>query len=205
MRLQRDFAVFGGEFLMAQDAGNLRGFFDSFFRLPVPQWAVRAFVCGWMGDARGGHQMRVAQIAPLITAAAALLFHIHPHTPNALPPHSNQQGFLAGWPGLPNNAAHESWAARLEFGIRLFLLAPLPLKLALAYAGVTQGGLPFFRSVTPLADLLPPYPPATTEEEEEGGGSSGPGGSSGSEKAGAAASSSVGAEAAAREKEVVRR
>jgi hypothetical protein len=39
--LQRDFAVFGGEFLMVQDAGNLRGFFDSFFKLPEGMWAVR--------------------------------------------------------------------------------------------------------------------------------------------------------------------
>ena len=83
------------------------------------------------------------------------------------------QGFLAGWPGLPNNVAHESWLARLEFGIRLFLLAPLPLKLALAYAGVTTGGLPFFRSVTPLADLLPPYPPADEAGSGGAAGSSG--------------------------------
>lgn len=81
------------------------------------------------------------------------------------------QGFLAGWPGLPNNEAHESWLARLEFGIRLFLLTPLPLKFALAAAGVTSGGLPFFRSVTPLADLLPPFPPA--EEDGVGGVPSG--------------------------------
>lgn len=128
-----------------------------------------------------------------------LLYSISIHTHFPTTTRHNKQGFLAGWPGLPNNAAHETWAARLEFGIRLFLLAPFPLKLALAYAGVTRGGLPFFRSVTPLADLLPPYPPAATEEEKLGG--SGPGGS-GSE--GAADSSSVGAEAAVREK-VVRR
>lgn len=40
-RLQRDFHVFGGEFLMAQHAPILRGFFDGFFRLPLPLWAVR--------------------------------------------------------------------------------------------------------------------------------------------------------------------
>ncbi len=55
-RLQRDFSVFGGEFLMLQEAGNLRGFFDSFFRLPTAQWTVgdvmrpsfdrRHWVCG---------------------------------------------------------------------------------------------------------------------------------------------------------------
>lgn len=38
--MQRDFTVFGGEFLMVQDAANLRGFFDSFFKLPKELWAV---------------------------------------------------------------------------------------------------------------------------------------------------------------------
>jgi hypothetical protein len=37
--------VFGGEFLMAQDAPNLRGFFDSFFHLPEALWTVS----GWEG------------------------------------------------------------------------------------------------------------------------------------------------------------
>lgn len=146
-RLQRDFAVFGGEFLMVQDAGNLRGFFDSFFRLPEPQWT----------------------------------------------------GFLAGWPGLPNNAAHESWLARLEFGVRLFLLAPLPLKFALAYAGVTSGGLPFFRSVTPLADLLPPFPPAMAEDDDGQEGTGGGGG------LGSGAGDAASSAAAVREKAVIRR
>ena len=40
-RLQRDFHVFGGEFLMAQQAPILRGFFNGFFKLPMPLWAVR--------------------------------------------------------------------------------------------------------------------------------------------------------------------
>ena len=100
-------------------------------------------------------------------------------------PPTHPQGFLAGWPGLPNNAAHETWLARLEFGVRLFLLAPLPLKFALAYAGVTTGGLPFFRSVTPLADLLPPFPPA--EDGAAGGG----GGSGAAAAAGGSAASQV--------------
>jgi hypothetical protein len=64
------------------------------------------------------------------------------------------QGFMAGWPGLPNNEYHETWEGRLIFGIRLFLLAPLPLKFALAQSGIMTGGLPFFRSVTPLAALF---------------------------------------------------
>lgn len=39
-KLQRDFHVFGGEFLMAQEATILRGFFNGFFKLPLPLWAV---------------------------------------------------------------------------------------------------------------------------------------------------------------------
>jgi lycopene beta-cyclase len=35
---QRNFAVFGGEFLMKQDVVGLRGFFDGFFRLPLELW-----------------------------------------------------------------------------------------------------------------------------------------------------------------------
>mmetsp|Transcript_18268 Transcript_18268/g.24080 ORF Transcript_18268/g.24080 Transcript_18268/m.24080 type:complete len:588 (+) Transcript_18268:216-1979(+) len=43
--LERDFMVFGGEFLMKQDVTNLRGFFDAFFKLPQPVWA--GFLSGW--------------------------------------------------------------------------------------------------------------------------------------------------------------
>lgn len=35
---QRNFATFGGEFLMKQNVVGLRGFFDGFFRLPLEQW-----------------------------------------------------------------------------------------------------------------------------------------------------------------------
>lgn len=42
-KLQRDFHVFGGEFLMAQEAPALRGFFDGFFKIPLPLWAVRSY------------------------------------------------------------------------------------------------------------------------------------------------------------------
>jgi hypothetical protein len=37
---QRDFAVFGGEFLMLQDQANLRGFFRAFFLIPTELWTV---------------------------------------------------------------------------------------------------------------------------------------------------------------------
>lgn len=45
-KLQRDFHVFGGEFLMAQPASTLRGFFNGFFKLPLPLWAVRTWSVG---------------------------------------------------------------------------------------------------------------------------------------------------------------
>lgn len=77
---QRNFAVFGGEFLMKQNVVGLRGFFDGFFRLPLPLWA----------------------------------------------------GFLAGWPGLPNNDRHETWFARMWFGINFIARLPLPVALDMA-------------------------------------------------------------------------
>lgn len=42
---QREFAVFGGEFLMSCDVTVLRAWFDGFFRLPEPLWA--GFLAGW--------------------------------------------------------------------------------------------------------------------------------------------------------------
>nr|ATD53299.1 lycopene beta-cyclase [Undaria pinnatifida] len=44
-KLQRDFHVFGGEFLMAQQAPVLRGFFNGFFKLPTSLWA--GFLSGY--------------------------------------------------------------------------------------------------------------------------------------------------------------
>ena len=44
---QRNFAVFGGEFLMKQNVVGLRGFFDGFFRLPLELWG--GFLAGWPG------------------------------------------------------------------------------------------------------------------------------------------------------------
>eukprot|EP00439_Symbiodinium_sp_Y106_P081349 s740_g20.t1 len=42
---QRDFAVFGGEFLMELDVSGLRGWFQGFFNLPEELWA--GFLAGW--------------------------------------------------------------------------------------------------------------------------------------------------------------
>lgn len=46
-RLQRDFCVFGGEYLMRQRVQGLRGFFGGFFDLPEAQWT--GFLAGWPG------------------------------------------------------------------------------------------------------------------------------------------------------------
>jgi lycopene beta-cyclase len=43
---QRNFAVFGGEFLMKQNVEGLRGFFSGFFSLPLELWA--GFLAGWV-------------------------------------------------------------------------------------------------------------------------------------------------------------
>ena len=46
-RLQRDFAVFGGEFLGSQPVEILRGFFSAFFALDEDVWG--GFLAGWPG------------------------------------------------------------------------------------------------------------------------------------------------------------
>lgn len=46
-RYQRDFQVFGGEFLGAQPVEKLRGFFDAFFQLDMDTWG--GFLAGWPG------------------------------------------------------------------------------------------------------------------------------------------------------------
>jgi len=98
---QRNFAVFGGEFLMKQNVVGLRGFFDGFFRLPLELWG----------------------------------------------------GFLAGWPGLPNNTNHETWFARMWYGLRFILLLPPPVALNMAASIVSYTlteGVPLPQSVTPF-------------------------------------------------------
>jgi len=44
---QRNFATFGGEYLMKQDVVGLRGFFTGFFKLPLELWG--GFLAGWPG------------------------------------------------------------------------------------------------------------------------------------------------------------
>jgi len=117
---QRDFAVFGGEFLMTLDVAGLRGWFDGFFRLPEPLWA----------------------------------------------------GFLAGWPSLPGNDNHESWLARITFGVQLLTRIPWQVALRLV-GGIAQYtityGIPLVRSVTPLLGEPPEYSWAAPVPAEEVG------------------------------------
>jgi len=98
---QRNFAVFGGEFLMEQNVKGLRGFFDGFFRLPIEMWS----------------------------------------------------GFLAGWPGLPNNDKHETWVARLWFGLNFVSKLPIEVSFAMLLSIIKtpfyDGGA-LFQSVTPF-------------------------------------------------------
>ena len=52
-------------------------------------------------------------------------------------------GFLAGWPGLPNNERHETWWARLVFGLIFVSKLPLPVALdmlgSIATYSITEG------------------------------------------------------------------
>ena len=98
---QRNFAVFGGDFLMKQNVEGLRGFFDGFFRLPLGMWS----------------------------------------------------GFLAGWPGLPDNNCHDSWPARMWYGIVFILKIPLPVAVDMLSSIVSYSVLEnrsLLQSVTPF-------------------------------------------------------
>ena len=98
---QRNFAVFGGEYLMSSKVEGLRGFFDGFFRLPIEMWS----------------------------------------------------GFLAGWPGLPNNDKHDTWLGRIIFGLTFVTKLPpkvgLDMFLSIVSYSISEGA-PLPQSVTPL-------------------------------------------------------
>jgi lycopene beta-cyclase len=63
-------------------------------------------------------------------------------------------GFLAGWPGLPNNETHETWLARIFFGLTFVSKLPLPVAVdmvaSILYYSVTEPGFPLLQSVTPF-------------------------------------------------------
>lgn len=105
---QRNFAVFGGEFLMKQNVKGLRGFFDGFFRLSQESWG----------------------------------------------------GFLAGWPGLPNNEKHETWVARIIFGLSFIVKLPPPVAFDMLFSIITtslEDGGALIQSVTPFLGDPPSY------------------------------------------------
>ena len=59
--LQRDFAVFGGEFLLTLDAVDLRGWFTAFFQLPTDVWS--GFLAGWPGlPGNTNHESRLSRL-----------------------------------------------------------------------------------------------------------------------------------------------
>lgn len=63
-------------------------------------------------------------------------------------------GFLAGWPGLPNNEYHDSWEKRINFAGRAFFLMSISSRLALLrflWRHVVN-----FGSQTVLRSLCPP-------------------------------------------------
>ena len=98
---QRNFANFGGEFLMKQNVVGLRGFFDGFFRLPIELWG----------------------------------------------------GFLAGWPGLIYNENHETWYARILYGINFIVKLPPSVAWDMFTSIVGYSvfeNLALIQSVTPL-------------------------------------------------------
>ena len=98
---QRNFAVFGGEFLMKQNVEGLRGFFDGFFRLPLEMWS----------------------------------------------------GFLAGWPGLPNNDKHDDWLPRLLYGLAFLSKIPPKVGIDMFLSIVTYSiseGIALPQAVTPF-------------------------------------------------------
>jgi lycopene beta-cyclase len=100
-RKQRDFQVFGGDFLMEQNIDNIRGFFTSFFVLDMPVWS----------------------------------------------------GFLAGYPGLPNNELHERWDKRLKFALQMFFNMPFQVAMTMIYFAILHtaiyGPNTLLRSLTP--------------------------------------------------------
>ena len=73
-------------------------------------------------------------------------------------------GFLAGWPGLPNNEHHETWDARLKFCLDLFFKMHNEVKLAMVLYAIeytaTYGTHTLLRSIMPpvLFGRGPPDP-----------------------------------------------
>jgi len=65
---QRNFALFGGDFLMQQDVHGLKGFFSGFFQLEQGRWA--GFLAGWQG--LPNHKYHATWLARLVFGVAFL-------------------------------------------------------------------------------------------------------------------------------------
>lgn len=60
-KLQRDFALFGGDFLLTLDAQDLRGWFIAFFKLPQHVWS--GFLAFWPGfQGNENHETRLGRL-----------------------------------------------------------------------------------------------------------------------------------------------
>ena len=83
-------------------------------------------------------------------------------------------GFLAGWPGLPHNALHETWAARLRFALTMFLRMPNDVRVAIMTHAIKYtmlyGPKNLLRSLFPegLFGSYPPEPTWLAPEAEAG-------------------------------------
>eukprot|EP00595_Chromulina_sp_UTEXLB2642_P000591 CAMPEP_0196766672 /NCGR_PEP_ID=MMETSP1095-20130614/28448_1 /TAXON_ID=96789 ORGANISM="Chromulina nebulosa, Strain UTEXLB2642" /NCGR_SAMPLE_ID=MMETSP1095 /ASSEMBLY_ACC=CAM_ASM_000446 /LENGTH=312 /DNA_ID=CAMNT_0042130047 /DNA_START=682 /DNA_END=1616 /DNA_ORIENTATION=- len=62
-------------------------------------------------------------------------------------------GFLAGYPGLPNNHHHDSWLSRLNFALSMFFQMPWSVRIAMILFSITHtiqyGPNTLLRSLTP--------------------------------------------------------
>jgi len=65
---QRNFALFGGDFLMQQDVNGLKGFFSGFFKLEQGMWA--GFLAGWKD--LPNHKYHATWLARLVFGVAFL-------------------------------------------------------------------------------------------------------------------------------------
>lgn len=64
-------------------------------------------------------------------------------------------GFLAGWPGLPNNEYHDRWDRRLTFAFSLFVRMPADVAIAMVLYSI--GYTLQYGPNTLLRSLLPPF------------------------------------------------
>ncbi len=74
-------------------------------------------------------------------------------------------GFLAGWPGLPNNHYHETWAARMAFALKLFTKMPIRVKLTMMLFAINHTLQ--FGPNTLLRSLLPDFLFGSIVEDSE--------------------------------------